>query len=30
MLLKSATTPISPGEIQIVASIKAIFQYTQY
>ena len=30
MLLKSATTPVSPGEIQISASIKAVFQYTQY
>ena len=30
MSLKSAATPINPGEIQISASIRAVFQYTQY
>ncbi|MBC8062908.1 MAG: SIMPL domain-containing protein [Clostridiaceae bacterium] len=30
MLLKATTTPVGPGEIQISASLKAVFQYKQY
>jgi len=29
-LIKSTTTPVNPGEIQISASVKAVFHYTQY